>query len=449
MKQNTICIGCFQAKDYYANTVTIANIFQDGINRLRDSNWKDKQIRLFLFGDYAFLTSLYGLSGANGVHFCLFCVIKKDEMNVPWVDRADAPQRTISRIKRDYKDFSREGEGKLSNAKKYNNVIHSPLWHIPIKNVCPPYLHIMLGIIKRHHDLLEAACHSLDEDLSRDIASKMSSDCEIGTTEFRAHVAELVEGNRLEKRLQRKKSELESLKTVQMSRKIRAERNQMNKSITHITEQMEQKQQHELRSRSGPIASCLEPVLNRHNIVFQAYHGRSFIGNHCRKYIQETVITDLGDKIVAIVDSLVSDSKINMDARSVRKNFIELNGAYRDAHSRLAHSRHVSRNEANDHQAFVSLYMEKFREMSPKILPKHHLLEDHACQWIQSWQFGLGLHGEQGGEAIHREFRRLERLMMSQPNSLKRLQYIMNEHHVATHPKVLCHIISKTKRNKI
>lgn len=87
-------------------------------------------------------------------------------------------------------------------------------------------------------------------------------------------------------------------------------------------------------------------------------------------------------------------------------------------HDRIAHTRHIPRDEANDHQAAVNQYMQTFRAISPKILPKQHLLEDHACQWITSWQFGLGLHGEQGDEAIHREFRRIERLMISQPNSL-------------------------------
>ena len=420
-KHNTICVGVFKAKDYYPNTVKISKLFQDGISRLRNMHWRNKRIRLFLFGDYAYLTSMYGLSGANAIHCCLFCVIKKDEINVPWSEREDAPQRTLGRIKRNYEQFSQEGEGKRVNARNYNNVIHCPLWHVLIKNVCPPYLHIMLGIIKKHHELLEEACHLLDEA----IAHKMAKDGVCGTTnsDFDKHVAELTEGLKLRERMTKKTNKLESVKKGPMNRQTRAERNKLMKSIKHLSEDIEKKQNHELKIQSGHVSSCLEPVLNKHNIVFQAYHSRSFIGNHCRKYMQEQVITDLGDNIVVKVESLVLDENIRVDARTMRSNFIELNNKYRDVHDRIAHARHIPHDEANDHQASVNQYMQTFRAISPKILPKQHLLEDHACQWITSWQFGLGLHGEQGGEAIHREFRIIERLMISQPNSLKRLQY--------------------------
>ena len=39
------------------------------------------------------MESLYGLSGTNAIHWCLSCVIKKDEINVPWLEREDAPHK--------------------------------------------------------------------------------------------------------------------------------------------------------------------------------------------------------------------------------------------------------------------------------------------------------------------------------------------------------------------
>ena len=83
--------------------------------------------------------------------------------------------------------------------------------------------------------------------------------------------------------------------------------------------------------------------------------------------------------------------------------------------------------------------------MSPNILQQHHILEDHAGEWILSHKFGLGLHGEQGGEAIHREFRRLERMMSSQPNRLKKMQYAMTEHHIDKHSHVRKSFVVKKK----
>ena len=39
----------------------------------------------------------------------------------------------------------------------------------------------------------------------------------------------------------------------------------------------------ELKNGTGPVASNLDAVLNKHRIVRRAYHGRSFVGNYCKK----------------------------------------------------------------------------------------------------------------------------------------------------------------------
>ena len=46
--------------------------------------------------------------------------------------------------------------------KKFNNVLSKPVWNVNLKNVCPPYLHVLLGVVKRHHDLLEKDGHNID-----------------------------------------------------------------------------------------------------------------------------------------------------------------------------------------------------------------------------------------------------------------------------------------------
>ena len=50
------------------------------------------------------------------------------------------------------------------------NVIHKPLWPIGILRVCPPYLHILLGIVKKHHDLLKDDCHVIDLQIAEEMA---------------------------------------------------------------------------------------------------------------------------------------------------------------------------------------------------------------------------------------------------------------------------------------
>ena len=56
-------------------------------------------------------------------------------------------------------------------AKLYNNAIRRPLVNIELDHVAPPYLHILLGITKKHHDLLEDECHSLDKLIGQSLAS--------------------------------------------------------------------------------------------------------------------------------------------------------------------------------------------------------------------------------------------------------------------------------------
>ena len=42
--------------------------------------------------------------------------------------------------------------------------------------VSPPYLHFMLGIIKKHHMLLQQGCHSLDKEIGMALAKEIQSD---------------------------------------------------------------------------------------------------------------------------------------------------------------------------------------------------------------------------------------------------------------------------------
>ena len=41
---------------------------------------------------------------------------------------------------------------------------------------------------------------------------------------------------------------------------------------------------------SGPVTSHLDIVLREHKICKQAYHGKSFIGNHCHACMKEETI---------------------------------------------------------------------------------------------------------------------------------------------------------------
>ena len=67
--------------------------------------------------------------------------------------------------------------------------------------------------------------------------------------------------------------------------------------------------------------------------------------------------------------------------------------------------------------------------------PKMHMLEDHVIDFISKWKVGFGIYGEQGGEALHSEFNRLNRYYCAMKPNWKRLKCIMKEHYRLIHPE--------------
>lgn len=51
------------------------------------------------------------------------------------------------------------------------------------------------------------------------------------------------------------------------------------------------------------------------------------------------------------------------------------------------------------------------------------------------WGVGLGFYGEQGGESIHHDFRRMRTNYFNIKNQVDRLKYIMKQHLLTTNPE--------------
>ena len=177
--------------------------------------------------------------------------------------------------------------------------------------------------------------------------------------------------------------------------------------------------------------------MKRYNIVQKSYHSRSFIGNHCSKYIKPCVQNDISTSNLEKVCELSSSSQINKEAKVISNKFQTLNSLYSAVHVKIGHINHIS-----DDVEVIQNYLTWFRKNFPlSTIPKMHFLEDHASQWIIKWGFGLALHGEQGGEGIHREFNRLERNMAHVQKDENKLLYMMKEHHTLVHPAIQTGII--------
>ena len=91
-----IAFTCCKAKDYYQNLKDICSYFASDINSLSQVTWNDKKIKVFLYGDYAFLCNMCGLSGARGTYFCLWCTQSAADRQIPLKLRGETSLTTLS-----------------------------------------------------------------------------------------------------------------------------------------------------------------------------------------------------------------------------------------------------------------------------------------------------------------------------------------------------------------
>jgi hypothetical protein len=443
-KQNTIVIGCFEAKDNAENLKTILLIFKESLKKLTNMQWKGKKIRVLVFGDYAFLSAAYGLSGASGTHPCVWCYVKKEDMKLP---TRNIQLRTLQEIKADHKRFVEEGRQDKKKAAQYHNAIRAPLLAIEVSHVCPPYLHILLGVVKMHHDLLETGCHEIDKSIADDVASTFKSP--VNPSKYEDYI---VHRKRV---LEIEKSRTKLMQELQFERKscdlapeqTKALKEEIKKEIRRIEQLLSDAKEVTLDKISGPVTANLSAVLMQNKIVIQAFHSRSFTGNHCAKYLRPPVYQQLTSSIEIKTKAYTENQNIILEAETLGFKFSQLNALYSELHQLISHSKPIPDDQIPELEVAISHYLGYFRKTFPSIFPpKMHMLEDHVVPWIRRFGFGMGLLGEQGGEGCHREFNRLKRVMHAIPNRLMQLTSIMKEHIILTHPKINVNIPKAKKR---
>ena len=68
------------------------------------------------------------------------------------------------------------------------------------------------------------------------------------------------------------------------------------------------------------------------------------------------------------------------------------------------------------------------------ISPKLHMLEDHVVDFLRRWKVGFGFYGEQGGESIHHEFKKMKERYSNIKPKTNRLKYLMTQHLLTVNP---------------
>ena len=89
---------------------------------------------------------------------------------------------------------------------------------------------------------------------------------------------------------------------------------------------------------------------------------------------------------------------------------------------------------ADSIQEFFSFLDHAFPGMKRTV--KMHLIEHHVSEWVDMYNAGFGLMGEQDTEAIHNHFNQLYRTYGSMANKVQRLKCIMQEHYLSVCPRL-------------
>ena len=422
-KFNTCLIQMVECKDSAENLRRLLGPMRDELSSLKSMKWRGKQLKLFVFGDYEFLTKLYGLSGAQATHPCLYCTASKCQIHAPPAySEGNIMARTLPQIRADYRSFCRAKKKKTA-AKLCNNVIWKPFLQIELDQVAPPYLHILLGVVKKHHDLLEKDCHNLDKDVAKWLASTDDSLQIDGTSEkFQRYVQQL--STRAKRRTAIRKLKARAANTEDNSVKATAlAKIEGLKKVNSLTIEP-------LKMLSGPVTANLDSTLQEHRICTQPYHGRSLVGNHCNKYVKSPVYENICGSVVTKTKQLTQCKALQRKADHICGKFTTLYALFGDVHRRIGHQNPMTESEIEEAENSIKTYMAFYREQFPRIqiIPKQHLLEAHCMPWLRRWGIGLALHGEQGGEETHATVNSLKRRVWGIRCPQQRLKVLMTEH---------------------
>ena len=395
----------------------------DQIEALRKMQWRGKAVRVFVCGDYEFKTKLFGLSGAQGLHPCLWCDISKTEMQQDPSDIPSPRLRTLSGLKEDNDRFQAEG-GDKTKAKLFNNAIERPIWDIELEQVVIPWLHILLGVVKKHIVAMEKECHQLDMEIAGKLKENVDLKTKTTTELYRCYVRACKNLEKAEQKLSKYKIRKDKQKKA--SQKI---------IVSKLKDKVKK-----LDYRKGPICTYLAELKKKHNVREEGQHGGSYNGNSCNKFMEPNVFSEICSGIVVKAEELTHCNELRNKANEMKKRFIKLNQRFHFVHKLVGHAKPIQENEIMGIQHAIQSYMDYLRLAFPKesIVPKQHMIEYHCIDWIRRWGFGMGFHGEQGGESLHSAVNKLHRTrFLVVKNKAKQLEYLVKAQHLNSCPDTI------------
>eukprot|EP00057_Strongylocentrotus_purpuratus_P034143 XP_794084.3 PREDICTED: uncharacterized protein LOC589347 [Strongylocentrotus purpuratus] len=425
---NTRVIMLFPGSDSTFNLDVSLETIRCQIADLESMSWRGKTMKVFAFGDYEYLTRMYGLTGPNGRHCCLYC-------EMPKKDFADPPmtvprQRSLQTLKESLSHFKTCGIPKESV-----NVIRDPFFDIPINRVCPPGLHISLGVFLKHFNSLCQACHTLDLKIGHSLARTPTDQLEAKEA-FKQQLKKL----NLQTRVKLAEEEVHDLMEqhmmvallypeaepptliLEMAEEKKREKAKLEKEIGKIPEML---------AHSGPTNVGLEEALQQLRVSRQAYHGRSFVGNHVHKCLQPENTDVITATIAKTVQSLCpNDQDLIQEAEQIATKYNTLLKLFGACHRGINTGTFLDDSVIDKLDRDIKEYMSFYRQNFPteSVTPKQHLLQFHVIPWFRDWGASLGMMGEQGGESVHCQLNNISRDLRGYNDDLKlNIQCVKNQ----------------------
>ena len=166
--RNLIVIGMYYGSDNADNLRTAFSDFTAELENFRtipvpdtadaDSAIQEVPVELFLTGDTMFISHVLGQQGPNANFPCPFCLVTKTTLKTAnkWNEKETFTERTV--------DLYDSDADKIDQKNCITHSVTLPLlFRVPISNICPPQLHIALGVVTAIFKSLKLTCWNIDK----------------------------------------------------------------------------------------------------------------------------------------------------------------------------------------------------------------------------------------------------------------------------------------------
>ncbi|KAL5468733.1 hypothetical protein EMCRGX_G029843 [Ephydatia muelleri] len=417
-------------------------------------------------GTFKMNFQIVNLAAPNSVNnTCVFCCFEADDSYTNlhialerYKEQVEHLQgmtwRSLHSIHTHHQKYLASG-GVRKTAQQFYNCICEPIFDIPTEQICPPGLHITMGIFTKLFELFEDFCHSLDLELAFYHTEVDQSRYSLYSQELQRlhqYKVELQEAKQSESVLQQLATYMAVL--IGESNPLTADLLHQSANTSKIVKQLETKiaastavVTREFPLNEGPFVKELDMALQSIGVHRQQYFGGTFVGNHVHKTLKLPNINTLCSAICKLAESSLPQQSEMVATRTMI--FLNAFSKFAKCHS-IYDQNFIDEAQVHELEQSVQEFMELFRTNFPKgtIPIKMHMVEDHAVQWARSTHVGFGLLGEQGAESVHAKFNNLARAYSAIKGKVHQLKCIVAEHLVSIAPHNVAAIPPPKKRKK-